>query len=63
MNKPKERKPAIHVGIKLSTTEHSRLGIIAASIGSSRSAIAKREVIRFLAGFGGGNYSAEGETV
>ena len=63
MNKPKERKPAIHVGIKLSKPQHSRLGIIAAKIGSSRSAIAKREVVAFLAGFGGGNGSEGGETL
>lgn len=41
-------KPTIHVGIKLTGPEHIRLGVLAAEEGTSRAAIARREVVKFL---------------
>ena len=47
MDSPTE-KPSIHVGIKLTGPEHIRLGVLAAEAGTSRAALARREVVKLL---------------
>ena len=43
----------IHVGIKLEPGDHRELGIIAAEKGTSRSALAKAEVVKMIRRKGG----------
>lgn len=43
----------IHVGIKLEPDDHVRLGVIAAKQGTSRSALAKAEVVKMIRRKGG----------
>ena len=43
----------IHIGIKLEPDEHRALGIIAAERGTSRSALAKEQVVRMIRRKGG----------